>query len=213
MAFMFRDKEFISTSSDFSNKKALYVGIQGEIYSPLNKYFKENVSSTFQREDYSGIILDIDSVGGDVATGLEVGYSLKELKNNGVAILAYTETYVQSSALLPYFSSTVRVMHPNAQLLFHPLEYKHSDLSLRGYEKQKIEWQLEQKTYELADFISKDTTLSRNDILELYSKENKLSAQEALKRGLIDIIQELPLPAKEERVVILTGQKSSLWLY
>ena len=145
------------------------------------------------QQTYSKIDIRINSIGGDVYSGIAIYHALKTSKAD---ITIYVDGVAASIAAVIALCGKPLYMSPHAQLMIHSVSagsYGNAD------ELRRTAEQIDQLETELAKMISGRCHLSPEEVQAKYfdRQDHWISAQEALELQLIDGIFDLPDAAPE----------------
>lgn len=155
-----------------------------EVFTPT---MIENELKNAKGED---LIIDIDSVGGCVHSGISIYSKIRRYaKENDATITTRTDGFVASIATIIFLAGDKRVVNEFMQPFVHE-PWMWIDSNTVDEAKKDVE-SLEVTRNILADFYSKHTTLSIDEALLLMKNDTWMDAEYCLSVGFATEIEEL----------------------
>lgn len=137
------------------------------------------------------LFIEIDSVGGNVHTGLALFVELRRYaKENNATITTRSSGYVASIATAVFLAGDVRIVNEFMQPFIHEPYIGYSDAQTAD-EFKKNARNLEDTKNIMADFYSKNTLMTKEQALDIMANDTWLSADECLALGFATEIEEL----------------------
>ena len=141
--------------------------------------------------DGADLLIDINSIGGCVHSGIAIYTALKRYaRDNNAAITTRTDGFVASIATAIFLAGDRRIVNEFMQPFIHEPFYEWADAQTAD-EFKKSYTDLEKTKNLIAEFYSKTTNLSIEDALEIMANDTWMSAGECLAVGFATEIEEL----------------------
>ena len=158
-----------------------------ELTMQLNQAHQRISRLAYPGDDLPPIYIHINSYGGDVDAALGLVDTMLSLEKQGAKIITIIEGYAASAATIISISGSERRMRPNAYMRIHQFRSgmwgKKNDLDDEHANMEKLE------TIMIGLYKSR-TTMSRDKLKKLLSRELDLLPNECIEKGLIDSVQE-----------------------
>ena len=137
------------------------------------------------------LLIDINSIGGCVTSGMAMFAELRRYaKQNNATITTRTSGFVASIATAIFLAGDKRIVNEYLQPFVHePLYSWNMDLHADDFQKSAND--LAEIRDILADFYSKNTSLSKDEALELMKNDTWITAKKCLSIGFATEIEEL----------------------
>lgn len=170
------------------------------------------------------LFIDINSIGGCVTSGMAMFAELRRYaKQNNATITTRTSGFVASIATAIFLAGDKRIVNEYLQPFVHePLYSWNMDLHADDFQKSAND--LAEVRDILADFYSKNTSLSKDEALELMKNDTWITAKKCLSIGFATEIEELntvdakivasllnKYNPKNEKMSKETKEKASRW--
>lgn len=154
------------------------------------------------------LFIDINSIGGNVDAGFTMFTRLRRYASkNNVEITTRTDGYVASIATAVFLAGDKRIVNEFMQPFVHNPSVDAFLIGLDAEELEEISKSLEKTQDLLADFYSKNTKMSKEDALKLMDADTWISAEDCIEFGFATEIEELSAAGATLVASIKTGQK------
>jgi len=178
----------------------LYIALVGDMTWELAKEFEIATIPLTESISFSGTILGIYSLGKDIDAAKEIGLIAQQKLPR--PLITVNLGYVGSAALIPFSFGKVRYTVSRGTFLFDPLKINEDrDISRTGMNERDLEVVVQRKTTEIINLFSDNTGIPNIEVDYLYHrKKAPLEASEAHRLGIVDRIQDVPMPLGVEWV-------------
>ena len=169
-----------------------HLKISGEITS--NGYYgfsPEHLETHLEIADGEDILIDINSVGGCMNSGLSIYAKIKRYaKENNATITTRSDGFVASIATAIFLAGDKRIVNEFMQPFVHEPRFSYST-SETADDFRKDYMDLEQSRNILAEFYSKNTNLSKEEAISLMENDTWITAGRCLEIGFATEIEKL----------------------
>lgn len=131
-------------------------------------------------------IVHIHSIGGDVFEGYAIYNSLK---NTGKNIIVHIEGICASIATLIASAGSKIIMNTKSQFMIHNPSI--ANMSGDSRDLRNVAAQLDKIKTQLIDSWIGRTSLTKEQLAEMYDRETRLTPEEAVEMGFVDEVQEV----------------------
>src|SRR5690625_1148507 len=173
-----------------------HIKIQGVIdsqdwgYGDIKVYTADKIESDLSKAKGGDLLIDIDSVGGCVHTGINIYSKIKRYaKKHNANVTTRTDGFVASIATIIFLAGDKRIVNEFMQPFVH--EPAMWPMSENVDEIRKEADDLDTVRKMLADFYSKHTSLSYFEALDMMKSDTWLTADKSLEIGFATEIEEL----------------------
>lgn len=154
-------------------------------------YNIDKLEAELSKANGSDLFIDIDSVGGCVYTGINIYTQLRRYaKENNATITTRSSGFVASIATVIFLAGDNRIVNEFMQPFVHEPKLTWSEATTAD-EFRKESDELEKKRNLLAEFYEANTSMTKNQALELMANDTWLSADECLRLGFATEIERL----------------------
>lgn len=164
--------------------------IRGEIDSMWG-YGMDQLQEQLDKAGGKPLFIDIDSVGGCIATGMAMFAALRRYaEENNVEVTTRSAGFVASIATAIFLAGDRRIVNEFMQPFVHePQLYWSEATDADSYRKEAED--LDKAKDMLAVFYSKNTSMTKEEALDLMANDTWLTADECLTLGFATEIEEL----------------------
>lgn len=167
--------------------------IRGEIsiYNLFDSFTPESLDTHLEQADGKDLLIDINSIGGCVNTGLSIYANLKRYaKDNNAKITTRADGFVASIATIIFLAGDKRIVNEFMQPFVHEPRFEWSDAKTADDFRKSYE-SLSKTRDVLADFYTKYTNLSKEEALTLMEEDTWIDSDTCLEIGFATEIEKL----------------------
>ena len=191
------------------NTKRLYVRYSGGISQQSVLAFQTQILQRISLQGFNEIYLCLSSNGGSVNSGIEIYNFLKSLKN--IKIITHNVGMVASIANVVFIAGQERYANQGTSFLIHGVKIvMPTNMEFSIYSLKEIVSNLERDEERIEDIYKNETSLSHDEIKQLFQAGESKNCDYAKEHKIIADIKDLSISTKDALVNIIATNNGEI---